>query len=544
MTDIDKQGEFLYEIITGLNHTDFVYLLADLCSVQGWEPMIALGDEKFIGDLVVRQTLPKPRAIELLYYDSGQLSEEDLQNFASKIESEHLTIIAREEPAFSVSETEVEIIGLGNVVRDILNTGALDVIEPYISENSGQEQRYKMIFDTNHQAPTESEKNDSEYAEEGGDRYTKPAEQEAFEESSSELSLDLDEGDYESEGPFLGMELLGWQLINTQDETGLVTAIRLGSKDFDTIVQPECFTLHDQSGFTYKPAGKKTDSLIGKELVNRLSSPWKMFETEISAGGLINYVLYFPVENNIKPQKLRYRSNYRELLTISSKQIREKLDKNKRTEVARDISIPENSTILDLPEIVTEYLQEISKQISEQTSKQDSPSDTDPYLPDGVIGAENDVYAVEIEAWDFYHSPDNQGSDNLQDGVFVSTEVTSKENDLAFLSDRLSIKDTDGYQYTANRMSNALKHMDYDNLLNQPWVWEFEGRVSLPAKGGKVKILNHIPCSDPIEAAEILVEGRNEDGHFALEKGMWEDIRGLPESLDQALMQYSYERTN
>jgi hypothetical protein len=535
MVDIDQQGEFLYEIITDLNHTDFVYLLADLCSVQGWEPMIALGNKKYVGDLVVRQVLPEPRAIELLYYDSGQLSEGDLQDLVSNIESEHLTIVTREEPAFSVSETEVGIIGLGDVVGEILNTGAFGVIEPYISENSDEERRYKQMFARARQTPVDSNEEGSEHADEEGDNHIEPAEQEQFEESSSGLRLDINEEGYASEGRFIGMELLGWQFVNARNETGLVTAIRIGSKDFDIVVQPECFTLHDQSGFTYQSARKKYDSPIGKEIASRLSSPWKMFESEVSAGGLINYVLYFPVETDIKLEKIRYKSNYKELLTIHREQIREEIDENRRAETAKEVFMPENSADFNLPETITDHLQEITRH--------NFASDAESYLPDGVVGIENDVIAVEIEAWDFYHSADNQGSDNLQDGVFVSIEVTPREDELGFRSGYLSIEDTDGYRYTANGDSNALRHMEYDNLLNQPWVWEFEGRVSLPPMGKRVKMLQHIPCSSPIEAAKILVKGRDNDSELVLEEGVWKDLRGLPETLDQALSQYSYERT-
>jgi hypothetical protein len=61
--------------------------------------------------------------------------------------------------------------------------------------------------------------------------------------------------------------------------------------------------------------------------------------------------------------------------------------------------------------------------------------------------------------------------------------------------------------------------------------------------GKKVKMLQHIPCSSPIEAAKILVKGRDNDSELVLEEGVWKDLRGLPETLDQALSQYSYERT-
>jgi hypothetical protein len=182
-----------------------------------------------------------------------------------------------------------------------------------------------------------------------------------------------------------------------------------------------------------------------------------------------------------------------------------------------------------LPEPVEKELNALGGQEGDE-SLQESGLSTD------AVGVNKSFCDVEIEHWDFYEEGDHSRvDDDTRNGLILSVEVMSKQNDGAFAHTCVRLQDADGYEHVPNAESKLIRDMDSEDLLRSPWRYDRIGQVPLPRMGNRIKILLHIQCQSPLNVTGLVVSGGEDTVEIQVGEREWADLRGLPEHLDAGL---------
>lgn len=171
--------------------------------------------------------------------------------------------------------------------------------------------------------------------------------------SSSDGLSSVDVPSVKVDNQFLTLEVLGYEHINNldHDTEGIIAAVEIKSKKEDLTIKPSYFTLHSSDGYTYSAVDLKdehisdsADQEFTRKLVNSLPNKWPepipAGWYEVSAGGRIKGILYFPCDSDTAVSKIRYKADMlRHLLDIPDKKIKSSFGVPKHANNSRDSDI-------------------------------------------------------------------------------------------------------------------------------------------------------------------------------------------------------------
>jgi hypothetical protein len=314
----------------------------------------------------------------------------------------------------------------------------------------------------------------------------------------------------------------------------MLLAVSVGSRAFDLDIVPGNFTLHSDDEVAYEGESNAT---ILDQVADSLPRSWSAESSEVSAGSKRTYLLLFPSERDFTPSKLRYRSMYKNMFTMSYKQVEELIGNYRYDEVTLDVELdliqPERSRgIFEGKSNVLDSI--LAVHGVDHTSGENIYREI---LSEEIVGVEHGRFAAEISAWDLYQSTT---SDEYQSGIFVSVDLTAKLPDTTFKNEWFSVVDTEGYRYEG-RVSSELREISRNDSLPFPWELPRYTDLSLPAVG-TIKTLVYIPCAEAITPAQIRLEGWVLKTVEDVPSDTWTGLRGLPTTVNAVLSSLGYER--
>lgn len=351
----------------------------------------------------------------------------------------------------------------------------------------------------------------------------------AYQESKSYLTLSGDGPG--TIGKYLSAEFLGHRYLSHLGEPGMLLAVTVGARALDIDIRPDKFTLHSEDDIAYQGA---SDVPIINQVKGSLTPSWSAGNEEVSAGGKRTFVLFFPAEEEFVPKKLRYRSAYNRLFTMSTSQVESQTAEGRYDEATIEVEL--TSTSSDRAQEIFEGKSAILDSIlAVQTS---DTADGDIYrsvLSAEMVGSEHNLFATEVTAWDFYRGQDNEEN---PDGLFIAVDVTGKHADQRFEHENFRLIDHDGYMHEGGR-STVLKRISSNGLLPSPWAIPKYGDIDVPADS-TIKTLIHIPCTEPLTPEQIQLRGgviaATDDVHV----DAWTELRGLSAPVDEVLCSMGY----
>lgn len=281
-----EQAQVVFEALQELSHTDFTYLLGDLCAYRGWDPEVRLGDAETPGDLVVHQVLPLTESVALIYIDQGELTGDQVRKYIDRHNVDKLTIVVNNQPteeAMTVaSDNGIGLIGLGDIAKEIILLSATDVLLSYLPEDGAiateleKDISNNPVPDTTSYTQQETEKEDSTDPNES--TADSPSESDPNSGSSpfgniSEQTLD----DSFTEDIVIGIKFTGAKYYETPDdlEDGYILSLEVASKGLATKYWGKRLSVQDTDGFTHE-AMSKSDELKALKEADSLPSPWKI----------------------------------------------------------------------------------------------------------------------------------------------------------------------------------------------------------------------------------------------------------------------------
>jgi hypothetical protein len=547
MPETDALEEAVFQAIQNLSHTDTVYFFGDLCAVNGWNPRVTIGDDETAADLIATRTIPHPESIAFVNFDDGTPSSSYVDDLLQGITADRVTILVHEPPSRELvdragAET-FSFLGLGDLTAEVSRISVVEYLQKYFAEDSDTFERLGRFVttvqtQTSEPAGSESDERDDSAAEpdeEGaseGDIDEEPDPEipvqdlpETYERGTSKTTIEQDQ--IGSSGSIFGIIYLGHDWVSTREESGVVCAFDVFAKEYDIEIRPDQFTVHVDDGFSFEGQSSRESKMIDA-LSTQLDPPWVFggYSEEIPAGGKVKKLVFFPTGASESLSGVRHSTKYTRLLTMGTSQIEDHTGLPRHDQTSLDIEITEARS---LPEPVL-------KELDELQSKEDNEPIQETVLSPDSVGFDVSSWDVEIESWDYYSATNDTWQDeSMKDGLFVSLDITPKRNNIFFKSRFLRLKDHDDYEHMANGDSEALYAMDWENLLESPWRWKFEGSVPLPDRGSRVKILQHIHCSEPIDVSEILIAVNDDTTKVRVGDEKWAGLRGLPDHLDAGL---------
>lgn len=371
MTSLEDKTQGAFEVLRSLGHTEFVYLLADLYSIRGWEPSITTGDPEEAGDLVANQILPEPKSLAVYYYDTEGLSKDKLSERFDRLQQDQLIVIvdgAPSDEAISFSHRHpVSIIGVGDIAKEIVFSSTLDVLRDHIPEESPLLDEHEGLFS---QLPEQPERNNGTVDEVSTDSEDDQSIDDRSDESvgvddghtmpvtSSTLSEDVPG----TEGEFYGMEYLGHDFVTGDEESGTLVAIEAFAKDYDITIRSENFTIQTESDYSYQGSDGRDIDLLGS-IVGQLSSLWKGsgMESEIPTGGRVKILLFFDTSGPVNIKNIRYSGTYQFLFSMHWEQLEKETGYDAKHKFSTDIILSTAPSSDDQLELPTEIQSEISQ---------------------------------------------------------------------------------------------------------------------------------------------------------------------------------------
>lgn len=308
MATPDDEVNEIYSILSDFSHTTILSLIGDLCFLGQWQPTLTVGDTDTVGDLVVRQTVPFPKRIAILYHDRESFSvskaEEVIEKFEDGQESK-LTVIVQSQPDSEAIELfdrpDIGLIGLGDLAHTIAMTDAADILASYLEDDTQS-------------TSTQSSKSASE--------------------GQSSSQTDTITSNVTAETPFLSVELLGYDYYESPafETSGMLVAMEVKSTEDDLVLKTDSFTFHSSDDFTYAAAESSiNDQSEGvadflTQLDQQLPDEWAHDDynrdVSISGGGRVRFIQYFPCSDPKELQKVRYKADrLRHVLQITDEQI-------------------------------------------------------------------------------------------------------------------------------------------------------------------------------------------------------------------------------
>lgn len=152
--------------------------------------------------------------------------------------------------------------------------------------------------------------------------------------SSGQISPD-DVPSVKTDNQFFSLKILGYEHTKSSkyDTKGILVAVEVTSKKEDMKIRPRQFTLHSSDGYTYSGVdlmdiiiSESDGGEFARELVNSLPHKWPEPISagfyEISAGGKIRGILYFPCDSETVIGKIRFTAEkLRHILSIPDEKI-------------------------------------------------------------------------------------------------------------------------------------------------------------------------------------------------------------------------------
>lgn len=334
-------------------------------------------------------------------------------------------------------------------------------------------------------------------------------------------------------GNYFSLEFLGHIYLTYFGEQGMLLAVTVGAKSFDLDIRPSKFTLHSQDDMAYQASSNVS---ILNAIDGSLSPLWNTSRRDVSAGGRGTQLLFFPVEKEITPKKLRYKSSYNRLFSMGWDQIEEQAKRDNYDDAALEMELASanpdrNQDVFQGRSIILDSI------LADQTPSDTGTQDISPnVLSAEKIGVEQLLLAAEVTAWDFYRQQSNNEYNN---GLIISMDVTGKQPDQRFRYTNLKLIDDDDYIYGGDR-SSSLDHIANEYSLPSPWKLPRYGKIKL-SENSTVKTLTHIPCAEPLTPEQIQHSGSNFDVTRDISADEWASLRGLPSSIDEILSSVGYK---
>lgn len=277
-----EQTQVVFEALQELNHTDFIYLLGDLCAYRGWDPEVRLGYAETYSDLVAYQVLPLTKSVALIYIDQGELTKDQVRKYVDSLSVDKLTIVVNNQPteeAVTVaSDNGIGIIGLRDVAKELVLLSVTDVLLSYLPEDGAIATEFEKEISNNPVSDTDSYVKKEDSADPGESPADSPSASGPDSGSSpfgnlSERTLD----DSFTEDTVMGIKFTGAKYFETPDElkNGYILSLEVASKGLSIRYWGKYLSVQDTDGFTHD-AMAKSDELKALSKTNRLPSPWKI----------------------------------------------------------------------------------------------------------------------------------------------------------------------------------------------------------------------------------------------------------------------------
>lgn len=295
MTTSDRAEQVIGDLLSKLKHVDLTYILADLCSLAGWDTQVGIGYADTVGDIVAVQSFPHPQAVTVVCSTERSITQEELDEMYRAVEQESfLAVVAKEQPtsgAVEFAQTKgILLFSLYDVAHEFASESGLKVIQEYLSHNSELSSQFESEIQELVTLRSELKSSDSEAVV-------------GTEESSQADTRPL----AESEDTRVG--IYGFDYIMADGEVDVVlVAIRLECA-VTTEFLPEEFTLHtaEAENFTGVSNNSETDvGQLAQKLDEVLGSDWTVGFNSVPSGEITNCLLFFNVDGNAELSSLSY----------------------------------------------------------------------------------------------------------------------------------------------------------------------------------------------------------------------------------------------
>lgn len=198
-----RENQKLLRILQELEHTEFIYILADLCQTRGWHTYLNIGDTSTAVDLVANQIFPQPQSLAVIYFSQGKLTSQKIQEYSTDLDQDCTTIIAKDQPSEEAlevsSNSDINIISLGDLAQEIIMNSRIDIVKSNINKNSNLRENHTEFFEQT-ASVDQGERDDSKYGYVG----IKPSEDNSNQADSSQS---LDNRYYEDK--YIGIKVTG-----------------------------------------------------------------------------------------------------------------------------------------------------------------------------------------------------------------------------------------------------------------------------------------------------------------------------------------------
>lgn len=304
-----REDQKLLQILQELEHTEFIYILADICQIRGWNTYLNIGNPNNDIDLVANQIFPQPQSIAVIYYNQGKLTSETVREYSKDSDEDKITIIAKNHPSEEAleisSKADIDVISLRDIVQEIILNSGEEVIKSNVNKNSRLREEYSGFFEQTLQ-DDQSDDNNSK------PRYIGIIPRE---DNSNQTDSGQELDDHYYKDKYIGIKVTGakyYEGTNTMD-SGYIFSLAVRSTGLRMKYWGKYLSGIDSEGNTYSTASNLIEFKTLAEM-DRLSS-WSLrgddgWPTSVPQSGDIKTLAVIHCPENTEFSKLEYDADY------------------------------------------------------------------------------------------------------------------------------------------------------------------------------------------------------------------------------------------
>lgn len=292
----EQAEQLIGEILSSLGHVDFAYVVADICTLAGWDTEVGIGNPETVGDVVAMQSFPHPHTVSVVCQTDGGLTRDELADLHESARQDALlVVVAQAQPSAETIEFAraegILLFSPYDLAPDIVSEAGIELINQYVGRDEELSTEFVKEMEQLVAFKQELEATDSRAGTGPPDlpqAGTRPIVQTA----------DTRVGVY-------GIEYL----MADGDIDVVLVAVRLEHAT-DAQFSPDEFTLETANRGKFTGAVPESESDVG-QLVQKLASviepEWTTSTSRLPAGEIMRCLVLFEVAGDVELTSIKYR---------------------------------------------------------------------------------------------------------------------------------------------------------------------------------------------------------------------------------------------